>query len=52
MKVVSDLLGNADIRTTYNFYAHVEMEAKKEAIQGLDEKLFNTGKRISDFASR
>lgn len=52
MKVVSDLLGHADIRTTYNFYAHVEMEAKKEAIQGLDEKLFKKGKKISGFASR
>ena len=52
MKVVSDLLGHADIRTTYNYYAHVEIEAKKEAIEGLDAKLFKKGKKESGFASR
>lgn len=38
-KVVSELLGHADIRTTYNFYIHPKMDTKKKAIEGLDDVL-------------
>lgn len=38
-KVVSELLGHADIRTTYNFYIHPKMDSKKRAIEGLDQVL-------------
>lgn len=38
-KVVSELLGHADIRTTYNFYIHPRLDTKKKAIEGLDDVL-------------
>jgi len=44
-KVVSELLGHADIRTTYNFYIHPKMESKKKAIEGLDEMLVVASKQ-------
>jgi len=36
---VSELLGHADIRTTYNFYIHPRLDTKKKAIEGLDDVL-------------
>jgi hypothetical protein len=36
---VSELLGHADIRTTYNFYIHPKMDSKKKAVEGLDQVL-------------
>lgn len=38
-KIVSELLGHADIRTTYNFYIHPQMDSKKKAVEGLDQVL-------------
>lgn len=38
-KIVSELLGHADIRTTYNFYIHPKIDSKKKAVEGLDQVL-------------
>jgi integrase len=40
MKIASELLGHADIRTTQNIYTHVSMELKQKAVENLDSKLF------------
>jgi site-specific recombinase XerD len=37
IKVVSELLGHADVSTTYNIYVHLINEQKQKAIEMLDE---------------
>jgi integrase len=37
IKVVSELLGHADVSTTYNIYVHLINEQKQQAIEMLDE---------------
>ncbi len=39
MKVVSQMLGHADIRTTYNIYSHVSTAMQKAAADKLDSVL-------------
>ena len=36
VKVVSELLGHADIKTTYNIYIHLMSDVKQSAIQALE----------------
>ncbi len=36
IKVVSEILGHADIKTTYNIYIHLFKNVKSEAIKALD----------------
>ena len=41
MKIVSEMLGHADIRTTYNIYSHVSEQMQRQAADKLDSVLNN-----------
>ena len=41
MKIVSEMLGHADIRTTYNIYSHVSEQMQRQAADKLDSVLTN-----------
>ena len=43
MKIVSDMLGHADIRTTLNIYTHVTRKMQQRAAGKLDALLDNSG---------
>ncbi len=43
MKIVSDMLGHADIRTTLNIYTHVTRQMQQRAAGKLDALLDNSG---------
>lgn len=40
---VQEILGHADVRLTLNLYSHSSQQAKRDAVQGLDDLLGGTG---------